>query len=132
MKNGKRELLIGAVGLVKGSVKYGGKAMVNVCNELEPELERTKFLENAPFSLVSVIIRYGTKWGDVELGKINRRHAELEAAVEVPISEVRGLDASKLTDVVRTVVLETLVEVAMKYGLDQIFWRGCLKKSNPQ
>ena len=132
MKNGKRELLIGAVGLVKGSVKNGGKAMVNVCDELDPEFERIRFLENAPFAVVSLIIRYGANWGVPELGRINRRHAELEVAIEVPMSDVRMLDESRLTAVVRKLVLESLVEVAMKYGLDAAYWKGRLKDSEDQ
>lgn len=132
MKNGKRELLIGAVGLVKGSVKNGGKAMVNVCDELDPEFERIRFLENAPFTVMSLIIRYGANWGVPELGRINRRNAELEVAIEVPMSDVRMLDESRLTAVVRKLVLVSIVEVAMKYGLDSAYWKGRLKASEDQ
>jgi len=123
MKNGKRELLIGAVGLVKGSVKNGGKAMVAVCNELEPEFERTKFLNDAPFDTVSIIVRYGTKWSAPELGRINKRHSELEAAVEVPMSEVRMLEESKMADLLKKLTLEVLVEVASKFNLDGEVWK---------
>lgn len=132
MKNERRELLVGAVGLVKGSVRNGGKVMRSICDEFEPEFRRTCFLEKAPFEVVSLIIRYGTKREGPVLGGINRRHAELNVTVEVPMSEVRTLDESKLTYIVRTLVLESLVEVAVKYCLDATTWKERLKNGDDQ
>ncbi len=127
MRNGKRELLIGGVGLVKGTIKNAGKAMINVCEEFEPEFERIRFLEKAPFTSVSLIIRYGMRWGAPEVGKINHRHSELEVAIEAPMAELRMLDESKLTGVVKKLTLIALVAIAMEYNLDQIHWKGLLQ-----
>lgn len=120
----RRKLLIGAVGLVKGSVRNGGKAMVATCDDLEQQLDRTGFLINAPFEVISLILRYGTKWGDPEVGRINRAHSELEVAVEVPMAEIRMLELAELTKVVKTVTLQALVAVASKYGLDGEVWKS--------
>jgi hypothetical protein len=126
MRDGKREILIGAVGLVKGSVRNGGRAMVAVCDELEPEFEQTGFLSDAPFKVVSLVLRYGTKWGEPDLGKINKRHSELEVGIELPISELRIMDEASLNAVVKKAALEALVATAQKYDLDGGVWENQL------
>lgn len=127
MKNGKRELLIGGVGLVKGRVKNAGKAMIKVCDELEPEFERIRFLEKAPFTTISLIIRFGMRWGPPELERVNHRHSELDVGIEAPMIELRMLDESKLAGVFKKLTLEALVEIAMKYNLDEMHWKGLLQ-----
>lgn len=122
MQDGKREILIGAVGLVKGSVRNGGKAMVAVCDELEPLFEQTSFLNGAPFKVVSLILRYGKQWGEPELGRINKKHSELEVGIELPMSEIRMMDEARLTELVRKSALESLLVVAQKYDLDSEVW----------
>lgn len=126
MKDGKRELLIGAVGLVKGSVRYGGAAMVRVCDELEPEFNRTKFLDPAPFKAVSLVLRYGTKWGMPDVGKVNNRHSELEVGIEIPMSEIRSMDQGRLVSIVKKATLQALLAIAEKYGLDGETWKDHL------
>ncbi len=122
MKNGKREILVGAVGLVKGSLRHGGKAMSSVCDELEPEFEESGFLNDAPFKTVSIILRYGTKWGQPIIGRINNRHSELEVAIELPMSELRSMDESNLAVAVKKASLESLIATAEKYDLDKSIW----------
>ena len=126
MRDGKREILIGAVGLVKGSVRNGGKAMVAVCDEFEPAFEQTGFLDGAPFKVVSLVLRYGTKWGAPDLGKINKRHSELEVGIELPMSEIRVMDEASLAAVFRKATLEALVAIAQKYDLDGGVWKAQL------
>lgn len=116
----KRKLLIGAVGLVKGSVRNGGKAMVAVCDEFEPKLDQSDFLGMAPFKVISLILKYGTEWGMPQIGRINKSHSELEVAVEIPMVEVRMLDEAELIEVVRNAVIETLRAVATKYSLNAV------------
>ena len=126
MKNGKRELLIGAVGLVKGRVREDGKVMVATCNLLEPELESTKFLVCAPFDVVSLILRYGAKSGtEPEIGKINR-HKELEVAIELAMSEVRTMDFEALSKTIMNATLKSLTAVGKKYDLPVERWNKLL------
>jgi len=123
MKNGKRQLLIGAVGLVKGNVREAGRAMVAVCDELEPELQSTCFLAGAPFDVVSLILRFGTKWGDeVEIGEINNRYRELEVAVELPMSEILMMDFGDLCDTFMFTTLRALIAVGKSYDLPIERW----------
>ena len=122
MREGKREILIGAVGLVKGSVRHDGKAMVAVCDELESVFEKSKFLDDAPFKVISLILRYGTCWGDPDLGKINKKYSELEIGIELPMSEIRTMDEAILVNVIRESTLKSLLAVSQKYGLDGEIW----------
>jgi len=126
MKNDKRKLLIGAVGLVKGRVREDGKVMVATCDLLEPELESTKFLACAPFDVVSLILRYGEKSGaEAEIGKINR-HKELEVAVELAMSEVRMMDFETLSETIMNATLKSLIAVGRKYDLPIERWNELL------
>ncbi len=117
MKN-RRQLLIGAVGLVKGHVRDAGKAMVSICDEFEPYLAKEHFLKGAPFETISIIIQYGTrKEATPEIGKINNRHSELEVAIELPMTEIRRLKHDELQEAFRDATLKTLLAVARKFGL---------------
>jgi Immunity protein 39 len=120
----KRNLLIGAIGLVKGKVRDGGKAMVSICDELEPHFLSSKFLEKAPFQVISLIIRYGYKHGKPEIGKINKRYSELEVAIELPMEEIKGLKYDALRSHFRTSTLESLIAVAHQYDLHHSIWEN--------
>jgi len=126
VRSSKSELLIGGVGLVKGSLRNIGRVMFDLCNELEPEFERTGFLDDAPFQVVHLMVRFGTKWGEPDLGRIIKRHSELEVGIEVPMSAVgkavRRNDMEVLDSVVRKATLRVLVAVAQKYELNGTVW----------
>ena len=113
----KRQLLIGAVALVKGRVREDGKAMVKICDEFEPYFEKENFLENAPFDVISLIIRYGKITNHVpEIEKINR-YSELEVAIELAMDSVRKADYSKLEMMIRKATLHSIIQVGKKYKL---------------
>ncbi|MBW2647103.1 MAG: immunity protein 39 [Deltaproteobacteria bacterium] len=118
----KRHLLIGAVGLVKGKVREDGKAMVSICDELEPYFVSENLLEGAPFQVISLIVRYGTIMMEPELGKINRRYSELEVAVELPMGEVKKLNYDELRERFKKVTMDALIAVARKYDLPCTIW----------
>jgi hypothetical protein len=46
-KDQKRTILIGAIGLIKGTVRNDGQAMLTVCDELEPHLKQSHFFKDA-------------------------------------------------------------------------------------
>jgi hypothetical protein len=121
----RRNLLIGAVGLVKGKVRDDGKAMLSICNELEPYFKSHRLLHGAPFSCISLILRYGTTTSErPEIGKIDERHSELHVAYELPINDLRLLDYDKLRARLREATIESLVAIARKFGLPVEIWEG--------
>lgn len=119
----KRHLLIGAVGLVRGRVHEDGKAMASICDELEPLFASANPLQGAPFDVVSLILRYGTRHSEEpEIGRINRHHSELEVAVELPMEEVKSLGYQELRARLREATLDALLAVAKRYGLPTEVW----------
>ena len=128
------QIVIGGIDLVKGRVHGADGAMFSVRNELDAELERTRFLDDAPFKVIRLTIRFGTQWGEPDLTGINERYAELEAGIELPMSEVQDLDdwslppavvlpTTPLEDVVKKATLQVLVTVAQEYKLDGNVWK---------
>lgn len=127
------QMVIGGIDLVKGKVHGASGAMVSVSKELEPELERTRFLGDAPFKVIRLTICFGTQWGKPDFSGINERYGELEAGIELPMSEVRNLDnrplppavlmpTTPLEYVFRKAALQVLVAVAQNYKLDPSVW----------
>jgi len=121
----KRHLLIGAVALVKGRVRDDGKAMASICDEFEPHFKSENPLEGAPFDVVSLILRYGADGSkEPEVGRVNKRHSELEVAMELPMAEVRALGYDDLRALIRESTLNALIAVADKYDLPKGLWEG--------
>lgn len=54
-------VMLGGVGLIKGSIREAGPAMVEITTELNPYLVEDGFLADAPFKLLHGIVRFGTK-----------------------------------------------------------------------
>ena len=136
------QLVIGGIDLVKGRVHGAGVAMTNVMKELDAELDRTRFLDDAPFKVIRLAIRFGTQWGEPDLTGINERYAELEARIELPMSEVQNLDNQRLPPavllpttplehVVKKATLQVLVAVAQEYKLDGGIWEEKLASFPP-
>ncbi len=87
-----RKLVLGAVSLVKGRIKNDLKVLDEVNDEVEPLLTESKFIEDAPFRWVGLIIRYGTKTVlRPEYQGINHVHGDLSVAVEL---EMRRLNTT--------------------------------------
>lgn len=125
----KRHLLIGAVGLVRGKVREDGKAMVSICDELEPYFVSKNLLKGAPFQVISLILRYGTRMMEPDLGRINKRYFELEVAVELPLEEVKKLNYNELRECFKKVTLDALIAVARKYELPYTIWEQLQQES---
>lgn len=114
----KRKLLIGGVALVMGRLRGGGAAMVEICDELEPLLTSSGFLDNASFDVVSLIIRYGlVNRTKPEYQRINKRYSELPIAVELDMDMLLAAGKKKLKDIFHLATLVALIDVGKKYNL---------------
>jgi hypothetical protein len=111
-------LLVGAVALIKGTVREAGPAIVEVCDLLEGKLKEIGFVDNAPFKTVHLIVRLGEKTElKPKYQAINKRHMELPVTAEVELAPLR---VAKRDEVVRTFMKATvavLLDVAQKFGL---------------
>jgi hypothetical protein len=119
----RRQLLVGAVGLIKRfRLKDGGRIILEVRNELEDELTSHEYLKHAPFRTVSLIFHYGTK-DDLEPSpySIEARTESLNVAVEFDAARLRTLSPSQLKAEFRTAMIEVLCDVAANYDLPYQF-----------
>jgi len=114
----KRVLLIGGVYQLPGRLKDVGAAMVDVCDELEPQLRQNRFVSDAAFKTVSLIFRFGP--ADVlnpEIGRIDTRHAELPVAIQFDLKRLKRLDREAMKNEFRTATLDVLCDVAANFDL---------------
>ncbi|HEX8255110.1 MAG TPA: Imm39 family immunity protein [Thermoanaerobaculia bacterium] len=112
-----RSILIGAVSTAPARLKTkdSGQVMVEICDELDAPVRSC--LAEAPFSVISIVLRYvdGPERA-IELGKINR-HRELEVGIDVDVRRIRRVDRNTLKDIFRERVMRSLQLVKEKFGL---------------
>jgi hypothetical protein len=113
-----RNLVVGAVSLVKCRVKNDGQAALAARNEIEPALQANGYLESAPFRTVSLIFRYGERDNlNPDIGEVEARRSMLPVAVELSARRLEKLDVAALTEEFRTVMIEVLCDVAANFDL---------------
>ena len=111
-------VVLGAVGIIKGSLPQGGPALVEITKEINPYLTKHNFLKNAPFGLLSGIVRYGTKFDPfAEVGPIDKRNGELPFAVEVNLSTLKGASRDEIKARFLDAVVPALDAIASNYDL---------------
>ena len=112
-------LLIGGVGIVRGSVKGLGPALQALSHEISSEIQSQNLFSAAPFRSVSLIVRYGnSSIPTPQIGRINRHH-ELEVAVQASIEELRSAhgNVTYLKSILEPYILGALSAVCDKYDL---------------
>jgi hypothetical protein len=96
--------------------KHGGKALNLVRDSLEQLLVESCFLDDAPFSWVTVSIRYGLKNEDApHYEKINKRYGDLTLAIEVDTHELISATMEELTLKFKVAALKALIHAGRKY-----------------
>ena len=96
--------------------KHGAKALSLIRGDLEQVLVGSGFLDDAPFSWVTVSIRYGLKNEDVpHYEKINKRYGDLPLAIEVDTHELINATLEELTVKIKVAVLKALIHAGRKY-----------------
>ena len=118
----KRQLLIGGVYQQPGKLRLAGPLMLEICNELEPQLQRNNYVDPAPFKVVSLIFRFGKEdCFDPEIGKINKAHDELPVAITFDVGRLKTMGREKLLHEFRLATIEVLCDVAANYDLPYAF-----------
>ncbi len=114
----KAVLAVGGVGLKKGRIVNAQKAMISLAYELNPYLQESDFLKDAPFCLVSFIFRYGEKFSQTpDIDPIDLKNKELPVAAEVPMDELRTSSVDDVKRAFAGVLLPALTTVAEYYSL---------------
>lgn len=114
----QRILLIGGVALVKGRIQDAGPIMVEICDEWEPILKESAFIEKAPFKTISLVIRFGSQESaEPVISRIDRRNKELPVSYELPMERLRFADRAEVKKLFARATKRTLEKVAKEYGL---------------
>ena len=112
-----RKLGILGTSLTKARLdKLSGKALDFVRDGLEQLIAQSNYLEGAPFSWVTISIRYGLKNEDTpHYEKINRRYGDLPLSIEVDTHELIGATLAELTKKFKVSTLKALIHAGKKY-----------------
>lgn len=114
-----RKLGIVGVSLTKARLPKGCEAdLTAVRDELESLLEATDYLMGAPFSWVTVALRFGLK-DDLEprFLRLNKKSGDLPLAIELDISELQGQSSEEYRSVYRRTVARALHRAGLRYNL---------------
>lgn len=89
-----------------------------VRDELERLVIKSGYLNNAPFTWVGLILRFGLINGEKpEYDKIDKKDGELPLAIEIDTNELLGADKQKLKQIFTEATLKALIDAGHKYKL---------------
>lgn len=97
--------------------KSSGIALDSVRDELEAVLINSNFFEGAPFSWVTLSIRYGLKEeSEPHYQAINKKYGDLPLAIEVSTEKMQGASLDELKRIFRDAALIALIHAGEKHG----------------
>ena len=114
-----RKLGVMGVSLTKARLPKGCETVLNeIREELESLLEATGYLKDAPFSWVTVALRFGLK-DDLEpnLLRVNKKSGDLPLAIELDISGLLGKSSEEHRLAYRRAVARALHSAGLRYRL---------------
>ncbi|MEW6120404.1 MAG: Imm39 family immunity protein [Pseudomonadota bacterium] len=113
-----RKLGICGVSLTKARLpKHDAEAATWVQDVVEKVLIESDYLEGAPFSWVTIAVRYGLKNDDKPIyQRINKTYGDLPLAIEVDTHEMMGASLDDLKRIFLHAVLKALIHAGQKYG----------------
>ena len=93
------------------------QALTDVRDELEAILIKSGYCDNAPFSWVTLSIRYGLKdETKPHYQTINKKYGDLPFAIEVPIEKMQDASLEELKHLFRSAALRALIHAGEKYS----------------
>lgn len=106
-----RRLGLSGVALTKArNNPFDIQVLTAVRNEVEAVLDKSGYLVGAPFSWVTIAVRYGLMDADAPVYQpISKKYGDLPLAIEVDTNRMVGADLACLTGVFKRVVLLALV-----------------------
>jgi hypothetical protein len=112
-----RRLGLSGVALTKArNNRFDNQALTAVRNEVEVVLDESGYLVGAPFSWVTISVRYGLIDADaLAYQPTSKKYGDLPLSIEVDKNRLVGADLASLTGVFKRVVLLALVHAGKKY-----------------
>lgn len=114
-----RKLGLSGISLTKARLHRDSiKALGHVRNEVERLVIDSGYLNKAPFTWITIAIRYGlTNEQKPRYQRINRKYGDLPLAIEVDTHEILGAPFDALARLFRRAVLISLIHAGNKYHL---------------
>jgi len=123
---------LGGVGVVKGHVRFGQQAMLELIREINPYLIESGFVDGAPFKLVSGIVRYtDVASAEPRIDPVDRAHAELPFAVDMSIPEFRAAPKDVVRTRMDTLICDALFRIAALHQRPRSGIDAYCKRLNP-
>jgi hypothetical protein len=113
-----RKLGLTGVALTKARNPKGDvTALSSVRDELERVMIEAGYLEGAPFSWVTISIRFGIKTeAEPHYQPINKKYGDLPLAIEVETSKMQNADEQELRAIFKAAALKALISAAQRHG----------------
>ena len=116
----KYPVLIGGVGLVKGRIKNIGQAMVTVCDEVKPIIEKTHAFDGLPFNEINMVIQWAEHAiEEPEIGPLRKSKKSLDVATTISLSTGKAVENNEqeLVALVKSELNKVFHAVGAKYGM---------------
>lgn len=112
-----RKLGLGGVALTKARLSHeSNNALDKARDNIEQLIISSCYLDGAPFSWVTIAIRYGLKNDDEpSYQAIDKKYGDLPLAIEVDTHELRGASLDELKVIFQRAVLKSLIHAGRKY-----------------
>lgn len=119
MKQHNRKLgLFGTALTPTRNNRYGIPVMGEIVDEIEPLLESSRYLEEAPFQWFTLSLRYGLKYEDQPTYRpISKKYGDLPLAIELDTHDLASADRAELKRLFTIATLKALIHAGSKYGL---------------
>ena len=116
-KHNRRLGLIGVALTLTRNNRETGKALDAVRDEIESVMDECGYLTGAPFSWVTVSVRFGlVDAAAPSYGAVSKRYGDLPLSIEVDTAHLTGADLATLTKIFRRAVVTALIHAGKKYG----------------
>jgi hypothetical protein len=113
-----RKLGLLGVSLTKARLrKDSGVILTSVRDEIEGVMIERGFLTDAPFSWVTLSIRYGIKMElEPHFQPINKKYGDLPLAIEVETEIIQNVEPEQLRTLFKRTVLRALIAAGHRYN----------------
>lgn len=112
-----RKLGLSGVALTKQrNNRHDAKALTAVRDEIEKVIIDSEYLEGAPFSWVTIAVRYGLKnEGKPSYQAVNKKYGDLPLSIEVDTHELIDASLEELKLIFKRAVLKALIHAGKKF-----------------
>lgn len=114
-----RKLVLGGISLTMANPnRFDIEVGEEVMDDLEEAMIASGYLDNAPFTWVGLLLRYGLKYEEIpHYQRINKKYGDLPLAIELDTHDLIEADRDELKRLFETATLKSLIHAGHKYKL---------------